>query len=327
MESSNLSKSSELSRSIQTLQKEFLNETELMKYNFYEKFKNIFFTITLIAPIRFFLTMLFSGLGLLFLYLGFIGYDGNISFLRRLFLYIPQFFARLVLFILGYYYINEQYEYEPNKFTNIRGFYFPSYLERKDKAKIIIANHVTFLDSVFFVSRGYYNVVAKADLINYPVIGRIIRGFNPILVPFTPEEKQKLPDVNSQINKVIMNNKNKSILIFPEGCTKQAKYLIKFRLGAFRPLQPIQPIILNYNYKHMDPSWTHGTKELKLIYRLCCQFINHLNIKYFSVITNDININTNPENYRDIIYQKMLNNSNLLKSSLSNFDKKIDNTN
>lgn len=300
---------------------EFLNKTELSNYNYYEKFKNIFFTTTLIAPIRFILTMFFSLFGMFTLYIGFAFYNGKISTLRRLFLLIPQFFARLTLFIMGYYYINEQYETKSNKFSQFTKWHFPSYLERKDGPKIIIANHVTFLDSIFFVSRGYFNVVAKASLINYPIIGKILKGFNPILVPFTKEEKALLPDANIQISKAILGD-SKPLLIFPEGCTKQSNYLIKFRLGAFKPLTSIQPVILKYDFKHMDISWTKGTYELKLIYRLCCQFINHLNVKYLNIINNDKNINNNPENYRDIIYNIMLNESGLIKSDLSNLDRK-----
>ena len=53
---------------------EFRNETELKehKYSFYEKLKNFLFTITLIAPIKFLLSIIFLGFMLLTLYLGFL---------------------------------------------------------------------------------------------------------------------------------------------------------------------------------------------------------------------------------------------------------------
>ena len=47
------------------------------------------------------------------------------------------------------------------------------------------------------------------------------------------------------------------VALFPEGTTTNGTYLLNFKVGAFKPGLPVQPVHLNY----YDPlfSWTVGT--------------------------------------------------------------------
>ena len=46
-----------------------------------------------------------------------------------------------------------------------------------------------------------------------------------------------------------------SVLLFPEGTTTNGRTLISFKLGAFAPGFPIQPVVIRYPFVHFDVSW------------------------------------------------------------------------
>jgi len=282
--------------------------------NFYDKVKILFFTFSLIGPIRFILVILLLILTSLLISLFFVGHNtkdnlgnyNNISLPRRLLLIIPQMLGKLTLFILGYYWINEDFnEYKFLKYN---------YLERENAPKLIIANHVSFIDSLYFLTRGFPSVVANANTINLPIIGFGLNKTSPILVPVSENQKLILPNVKQQINDRLTHpsiiNCKRPLLIFPEGSTKNSKYLLKFQNGAFYNKIKMQPILLDYKYKYLDPSWTLDTSVYKLIYLMCCQFINYLDVKYLEPTDMD----------SSEIRKKYISELKLIDSHLSNHD-------
>ena len=282
--------------------------------SFYDKVKITFFTLSGIAIIRFILVMFLLVLSSLLIYLFLLGYEtkdklgnyNNISPIRRTFLLIPQVLARIILFILGYYWINEEFqEYKFFKFN---------YLERTSSPKLIIANHVSFIDTFYFLIRGYPSIVISANTLNLPIIGLVLKKMVPILVPSNESQRLSLPNAKEQINNRLthssIKNFNRPLLIFPEGSTKNSKYLLKFQNGAFNNKIKMQPILLNYKYKYLDPSWTLDANIYKLLYLMCCQVVNYLDVIYLE--PTDMNANE--------IRKKFISKLNLIDSSLSNHD-------
>jgi lysophosphatidylcholine acyltransferase/lyso-PAF acetyltransferase len=45
------------------------------------------------------------------------------------------------------------------------------------------------------------------------------------------------------------------VLLFPEATTTNGRTLIHFKLGAFAPGLPIQPVVIRYPFVHFDNSW------------------------------------------------------------------------
>ena len=281
--------------------------------NLYNKLKIILFTLTGIGPIRFILVILLSILISLSISLFLIGFKtkdnldnyNNISLPRRVLLIIPQFLGTCLLGILGYW-INE--DFNENKFFKY------TYLERKNAPKLIIANHVSFIDSLYFLTRGFPSIVAGANTINLPIFGFALDKMNPILVPVNENQKLILPNPKVQITNRLthpsVENLKRPLLIFPEGTTKNSKFLLKFQSGAFHNKIKYQPILLDYKYKYLDPSWTLDTNTYQLLYLMCCQFINYLDVKYLE--QTDIN----EAEIRKIFITKL----NLIDSNLSNHD-------
>jgi hypothetical protein len=106
------------------------------------------------------------------------------------------------------------------------------------------------------------------------------------------------------------------LIIFPEGGTTQSNTLIKFQDGAFSDLQSIQPIALKYIYNNFDPSWTNDVSPLWLLFRMCCQFTNHLSVEYYDIINPDYNsvpTNENKELSNQEISSEQLTNQTLVE--------------
>lgn len=272
----------------------FINKTE-GKLTKSELIKTILMTITFISIIRFILTMIFLILTTITLVIFTIGYHQknnqtgelqDMSKFRRCFLYLTQFFIRCVLYTLGYWWISFSYPKNTPLFT------FPSYLERSNGPKIFIANHISFIDGLVIMSRSIPCVMAQANVAKFPIIGLAISALSPILVPVTDKQKETLPSPMDELTKRIKSNAfYRPMFIFPEGTTTQTNTLVKFKDGSFINKFPVQPIVLKYKYKNFDPSWTVDVGPIWLIFRMCCQFINHVSVEYLPVVEPDENDN------------------------------------
>ena len=202
----------------------------------------------------------------------------EMSKLRRCLLWLVQLQARIIMCILGYWWIVEKF---PN---NKKWMMFPSYLERDNAPKICVANHVAFVDSLYFLSRCVPRSVVMHSGMAKP-FKWALNAFSPILVPVTEKQRAKYGSVKDEISQNVGSQiLKRPLIIFPEGGTTEANTLIKFQNGAFSDLQTVQPIALKYTYTHFDPSWTNDVSPLWLLFRMCCQFINFLSVDYYDPV-------------------------------------------
>lgn len=208
----------------------------------------------------------------------------DMSKCRRYLLFLTQFFSRCCLLILGYWWIEETY---PENTPNVT---FPSFLERKNAPKLFVGNHVSFIDGLYILSRCIPSVIAQANTVKIPIAGSAISSLSPILVPVTDKQRETLKDPKIQLLERTKSDAfNRAVMIFPEGATTQANTLIKFQNGAFEPLVSVQPVVFKYKYKNVDPSWTGDVSAGWLLFRLCCQFVNKLEVAYCSPVQPDSN--------------------------------------
>jgi 1-acyl-sn-glycerol-3-phosphate acyltransferase len=285
------------------------------KNNLYNKIKIFLFTISGIAIIRFILFFIFGSIACLLFNIFLTGYnskDGNgnfvnISPIRRFFLFIPQIFASIGLFILGYYSIDD----------NIPYFFKFNYLERTNAPKLIIANHVSFIDTFYFICRGIPSPVASYNVLSLPIVGLTFKKISPILVPMNEKQKLLLPNPKEQITERLTHPSvelfRRPLIIFPEGSTKNSKYLFKFQNGAFMNKITYQPVLLNYQFENLDPSWTLDTSDYLLLYLMCCQFYNKLEVRYLEPT------NQSSDEIRKVFLSKL----KLIDSNYSNHDNNI----
>jgi 1-acyl-sn-glycerol-3-phosphate acyltransferase len=203
----------------------------------------------------------------------------EMSKIRRCLLFLVQLEARFIMFVLGYVWIKEI-------FPNTKKYMmFPSYLERQGAPKICVANHVSFVDTFYFLSR----CVPRSVVIQASIAGPFtwaMNAFSPILVPVTQKQRKQLGDPRDQIHRNLETDVLKRpLIIFPEGGTTQSNTLIKFQDGAFLDMQTVQPLALKYTYKNFDPSWTNDVSPIWLMFKMCCQFYNCLTVEYYDPIS------------------------------------------
>eukprot|EP00250_Pteridium_aquilinum_P033674 c6060_g1_i1 orf=593-2368(-) len=183
---------------------------------------------------------------------------------RRNIVYITRLFARLVLFFCGYHWI--------------RRIGKPA---KREVAPIVISNHVSFIDPIFFFFELFPSFVSSASHSDSPGLGMIIRPMQVINVDRSSADskKQALKEIKSRA----MCNGYPHIMLFPEGTTTNGKALIFFQLGAFMPGLPVQPVVLRYPYVHFDNSWGRNS-VLKLVLRMLTQFHNFMEVEYLPVV-------------------------------------------
>ncbi len=139
----------------------------------------------------------------------------------------------------------------------------------------------------------------KAELARTPLIGTLFRATDPILVPRSQRERERLPNVVVAIKRrVTAEPRHAPLIIFPydasimsvrmcvglcdrplphaccsEGTTVSQRSLIRFQRGAFIPGVPVMPVLVSYPYRNLDLSWTNDVHSLWLLYRALCQVL------------------------------------------------------
>lgn len=183
---------------------------------------------------------------------------------RRRAVYITRLLARLILFCCGYHWIRRLGK--PCK---------------REIAPIVVSNHVSFIDPIFFFFELLPSFVSSASHSNLPGLGMIIRPMQVINVDRSSADSKKaaLKEIRSRA----MSNNFPHVMLFPEGTTTNGRALIFFQLGAFMPGVPVQPVLLRYPFVHFDNSWGR-ISILKLLLRMLTQFHNFMEVEYLPIL-------------------------------------------
>ncbi|CAM9313787.1 unnamed protein product [Rangifer tarandus platyrhynchus] len=126
----------------------------------------------------------------------------------------------------------------------------------RDEARIFVAApHSSFFDAIACVVAGLPSVVSASQNLNIPVAGRLLLSTQPVLV--TRDDPNSRRTTREEILKrVTSNRKWPQILIFPEGVCTNRSCLVTFKLGAFSPGVPVQPVLLRYPNPLDTVTWT-----------------------------------------------------------------------
>lgn len=213
----------------------------------YEISKEVFFMVTLIAPLRFLLVCVLVLLALACSLLATVGldastvYDKPYPLWRRRLLTPIAYLCRAALFVMGFYHIK------------VTGAPAPD-------APFIVCNHVSVFDALVVFAYLQPSIVAKAELMHIPVLGRIFRGLQVIPVERDAKGgKGGREETKRIIQRFAESQQNPDpkdrfppVLIFPQGTCTKGSFVTMFQRGAFLPGLPVQPVALKYPYKHFD---------------------------------------------------------------------------
>lgn len=94
------------------------------------------------------------------------------------------------------------------------------------------------------------------------------------------------------------------ICVFPEGTTTCGKALVDYKLGAFRPGVPIQPVVIHYPFSHFNPTFA-GVDGMTLMLRMVSQFYNSVEMEYLPPYYPSLEEQADPKlfarNVRDVM--------------------------
>lgn len=110
---------------------------------------------------------------------------------------------------------------------------------------LFIMNHISWADIPVIISILDVDFVAKADMLGWPVLGRLARRFNPVFV--ARDEKHRSHKQADAIRARL--NSGRSVMLCPEGTTSDGASILPFRTSLFAAADVaavIQPVILSY---------------------------------------------------------------------------------
>lgn len=178
-----------------------------------------------------------------------------------------------------------------------------------------VANHTTCLDAwyFFYALSGHLTIVLVSWVKKMPIMGTIVKAHHVLPVKLTeppcaetnakawqppeatdleqaklrPQSKYAVLDSgNANVicryqKEMAVNPKLFSLVVFPEGTTKTEHCLLKFRTGAFVSGEPVQPVVMHYQYKHVSISFVGGLGEH--LGRLVTMWYNPLHVTWLPV--------------------------------------------
>eukprot|EP01116_Phalansterium_solitarium_P008168 TRINITY_DN2157_c0_g1_i2.p1 TRINITY_DN2157_c0_g1~~TRINITY_DN2157_c0_g1_i2.p1 ORF type:complete len:512 (-),score=222.57 TRINITY_DN2157_c0_g1_i2:124-1659(-) len=274
----------------------FLNGTHFRSWAdvpAYEIFKYVVVGLTL-APVRLLLTLLLHLVAVAICAIAglFVGADVRAArkptpaAVRAVLMPLLRGLARLMLFVWGYHYI-------PVKGRAVG----------REQAPIVVANHTTFVD-VYWMFYAYGACpVAKEAVGRIPLVGFLARTLQTVFVSRT--DSQSRSETQDAIKLRATEPGWPQIMLFPEGTCENNTALITYRLGAFQPGLPVQPVALNYRWRHFDPSWVaYGPGPGQLLLKMLCQFGNRLEVTFLPVTAPTDAERAEPKVYADHVRER-----------------------
>nr|XP_024380993.1 lysophospholipid acyltransferase LPEAT2-like isoform X2 [Physcomitrium patens] len=242
----------------------FVNRTPATK-GLYESLKTLLLLPVLVA--RLLVIGVILVVGFVATKLALAGWDKSESVLpiwRRKLMFVTRLCGRGILFCFGFHWI--------------RRIGRPA---RKEVAPIVVSNHVSFIDPIFYFYELFPSIVSSKSHDSLFLAGTIIRAMQVIPVDRTSAESRK--SAINEIKRRAASMEFPSVLLFPEGTTTNGRSLISFKLGAFTPGFPIQPVVIRYPFVHFDISW--GDISLpNVLFRMFTQFSNFMEVEYLPVV-------------------------------------------
>ncbi|XP_042468818.1 lysophospholipid acyltransferase LPEAT2-like [Zingiber officinale] len=212
-------------------------------------------------------------------------------------MWLTRLCARLILFSFGYQWIKRKGRPAP-----------------REIAPIVVCNHISYIEPIFFFYELIPTMVASESHDSLPFVGTIVRAMQVIYVDRFSPQSRKL--AIHEIKRKASSNDFPRVMLFPEGTTTNGRFLISFRLGAFLPGLPLQPVVVRYPYVHFDQSWGN-VNLLKLMFRMFTQFHNFMEVEYLPVIFPDESKQQNITKFSDRTSNAMSRALNVLQTTHS----------
>ncbi|GLT58062.1 hypothetical protein SLA2020_309870 [Shorea laevis] len=233
--------------------------------------------------------------------------------------------SRLILFVFGFYWINETYRDLSDDEKSATENQSKDQSEEAERHGAIISNHVSYIDILYHMSSSFPSFVAKRSVAKLPLVGLISKCLGCVFV----QRESKSSDfkgvsgvVTERVREAHQNKFAPMMMLFPEGTTTNGDYLLPFKTGAFLARVPVLPVVLRYPYQRCSPAWDSisGARHVIL---LLCQFINYVEVKRLPVYHPSQEQKDDPKLYATNVRRLMGREGNLILSDIGLAEKRI----
>ncbi|KAK8512493.1 hypothetical protein V6N12_075071 [Hibiscus sabdariffa] len=235
-----------------------------------------------------------------------------------------RFLSRLLLFTIGFYWINETRKDSANTQGNSKTE-STKQSEEQERPGAIVSNHLSYLDILYHMSSSFPSFVAKRSVSKLPLIGLIGKCLGCVYV----QRESKSSDfkgvagiVTDRVHNAHQNELAPMIMLFPEGTTTNGDFLLPFKTGAFLAGAPVVPVILRYPYQRFSPAWDSISGVRHVVF-LLCQFVNHLEVTWLPVYHPSQQEKDNPKLYANNVRKLMAAEGGLILSDIGLAEKRI----
>ena len=119
-----------------------------------------------------------------------------------------------------------------------------------DRAFVMVANHISYLDPIAILSRLPAFSVAKQEVATWPFVGQLATQLG--MIPYARGDTFNGAQVLRRCEDHI--RRGHRVLAFPEGTTTRGHHVAGFHRGAFHLAQhcnvPVLPIVVRYDSEH-----------------------------------------------------------------------------
>ncbi|BFZ19725.1 hypothetical protein BsWGS_22764 [Bradybaena similaris] len=197
--------------------------------------------------------------------------------------------SRVLFFVLGFHYVS-------TKGKRVSSGVAPL---------LVAAPHSSMFDMLLLcVGSHPASPVSRMENAEIPVFGSLLKFLEPVLVK--REDPQSRMKAVREILDRSSSDRWPQIIIFPEGTCTNRSCLISFKLGAFFPGVPVQPVCVTYPNKLDTVTWTwEGPGVYKQLWLTLCQFYTRCEIEYLPVYVPTELEQAEPRSFADGVRAKM----------------------
>lgn len=272
------------------------------RHDLYRNWSSVLQCIVLgpiLVPLRFVLIALATGvLFTLFVALDWLMYCGSVVpysqmalWRRRLFRIAYNVVARLDMVLFGFWcrrrhYISEQ------EVHDLRMRYTDGYdniLRRTDRPPfVIVSNHVSDIDTgILACEFGVFSTIAKSPVRHIPLIRSWCKKMEYLFFGGEVNEGVALVQIiRDRIARYKLSNAQNfrelpRLMVYSEGTVTNGRWLLHFHRGAFVAGEPVQPVLLRYPYRKLNPTVCGRVNTILWWIALTSQIYNSVDIIHF----------------------------------------------
>ncbi len=155
----------------------------------------------------------------------------------------------------------------------------------REKAPIlVVAPHSSFLDGFVAYWTGLPSPIVRSEERGRPLLGKLIDFTQPVYVRREDPESRKNTIKEMERRAKATEDDWRQILIFPEGTCTNGTSLVTFKLGAFIPGVPVQPVCIRFPNRLDTLTWTReGPGLVYLLWTTLTQFATYCEIEFLPV--------------------------------------------